>query len=296
MIHSTLSDKVVNHTKTATLRAVTEKLGWWSQLQDAVEKYGIVRAQTGRSHTTIFGWLKIVSISEAGLVITFLNPVSKTELGCEGWEDDEYINRWCGGEHNTTVRRIDFLFIPYYRISDFHVTMPSVKTFVESISISDVRSRAKHNVGFKAYTPGPNVSHQLELTRSDNPSKHLPVIGKDRHVSVPASDYEAIYRDVAQRLEAEQVRSRLHQDQDREDLRQLRQREQKLADEALSLQRDIRLREQKCSDEALSFQRGQQTIASQQDFMLRFMMTSGANAAAFTTPHVLAFFTGNQQF
>ena len=128
--------------KTATLRLVKTSGRWWSTLDNALRNGNrLVRVQTNRANNTIFGWAKVVSISEPASVLSFLNPLSKKDLGCEGWTDDRYITEWCDGDRETIVRRIDFTYLPYAVIPDFQYTNENVATAVEERNSTRLRHK-----------------------------------------------------------------------------------------------------------------------------------------------------------
>ena len=113
---------------------------FWDTLEKAlVSGNRLVRAQSNYAYCTIFGWLLVDSISESDYVESFLNPVSKKELGCDGWSDEKYIKEWCGGERDTIVRRIRFTYIPYANIPDYQYSYASVKTAVDQTSKTRIR-------------------------------------------------------------------------------------------------------------------------------------------------------------
>ena len=123
---------ICTYRKTATLRLVKKSGRWWRTLENALRNGNrLVRVQTNRANNTIFGWAKVVSISEPASVLSFLNPLSKKDLGCEGWTDDRYITEWCDGDRETIVRRIDFTYLPYAVIPDFQYTNENVARAVE---------------------------------------------------------------------------------------------------------------------------------------------------------------------
>ena len=128
----TLIELVRTVQKTSTLRIVKESKTWWELLENEL-LYGnrVVRAQSNRAYNTIFGWVRIDAISEAGTVLSFLNSISKKELGCDGWSDEKYIARWCDGERDTIVRRIYFTYIPYADIPDYQYTKLDIKAAID---------------------------------------------------------------------------------------------------------------------------------------------------------------------
>ena len=131
--------------KTSTLRLVKESKRWWDDLMTALlHGNRLVRAQTERTNKSIFGWLRIDRISEEAPASSFLNPVSKKELGCEGWSDDRYITKWCDGDKQTIVRRIFFTFFPYAAIPDYQYSKASVKAAVNETSARAGRLRHKN--------------------------------------------------------------------------------------------------------------------------------------------------------
>ena len=77
-------------------------------------------------------------------MLSFLNPVSKKELGCEGWSDDRYITEWCDGERNTIVRRIYFTFIQYADIPDYLYSKLDFKAAIDDRA-TKVRVRHKED-------------------------------------------------------------------------------------------------------------------------------------------------------
>ena len=151
----TLIELVRTVQKTSTLRIVKESKKWWETLENAL-LYGnrLVRAQSNRANNTIFGWLRIDSISESGTVLSFLNPMSKKELGCDGWSNDEYIAKWCDGERDMIVRRIYFTYIPYADIPDYQYTKLDVKA-----AIDDCAARTTQRLR----TKGDSVNGQMQM-------------------------------------------------------------------------------------------------------------------------------------
>ena len=137
-----MKEKVVSREKTSTLRVVTET-SWWSRLEGAIRAGGgVVKANTARKRSDMFGWLKIWSVSQPGSVSTFLNDNSKKELGCEGWSNEKYLRTWCGGE-DVIVRKIDFEFFAYGDISDYSVPLMRIKEAINKSPSSRTGSRVR---------------------------------------------------------------------------------------------------------------------------------------------------------
>ena len=150
--------------KTATLRLVKKSEIWWRTIENALRNgNGVVRAQTDRANITIFGWARVISISAPAEVLSFLNPSSKIELGCEGWTDDRYITEWCDGDCEAIVRRIDFTFVPYADIPDYQYTKDNVAKAVDKTKGDRLRHKDSTLYGrlkfAKKTDPPPVQSH-----------------------------------------------------------------------------------------------------------------------------------------
>ena len=227
----TLIELVRTAQKTSTLRRVKESKRWWETLDKALlHGNRLVRAQSNRAYNSIFGWLRIDFISESGTVTSFLNPISKKELGCDGWSDDEYITKWCDGERDTIVKRIYFTFIPYTAIPDYQYTKLDVKAAIDACA-------ARTNTRLR----GRNDFVHVNMQMSEEPGS-ISVDGPATHLG-SAPEVEDLVRRLDKSVSVLQS-SVLN----RNDISQLRQDDRVKDDQIISLQRRVIEQESRALD------------------------------------------------
>ena len=77
----------------------------------------LVRAQTNRAHSSIFGWLLITFITPRGCPWELVTDEVRELAGCKHLTQDEYIHTYCLQSDGTVADGIVVIHLTYYPIA-----------------------------------------------------------------------------------------------------------------------------------------------------------------------------------